>query len=506
MTTPAQTGDDLLPLSAALRLDSLCNEFEATWRDGARPRIEDFLARAAAPDRPDLLRELIALDAYHRGRRGEACRAEDYCDRFPDLDRTWLGRALVHPSGATPCPEAPAGSTADSPAELAVDTLDGPTAGSPIRFGDYELLEEIARGGMGVVYRARQVSLNRAVALKMILAGQFAAPAEVQRFRSEAEAAAGLDHPNIVPIYDVGEHDGRHYFTMKLVDGPSLAALRGAAPPATPADAAQLIATVARAVHHAHQHGILHRDLKPANILLGKTTEGRDPKAESQPKPGGPESEPPSAPASGLRIADYSPQVSDFGLAKRVEGPDGLTETGAVVGTPSYMAPEQAAGQGHRVTTAADVWALGAILYELLTGRPPFKGATVADTLLQVRREEPPPPRALRPGVPRDLETVCLKCLRKDITERYPSALALAEDLERFRTGEPILARPAGAWERAAKWARRHPAAAAVAGVSALAVAAVVAALAVSNVWVTAALGQAKEKEQDARNALAAET
>jgi WD40 repeat protein len=301
--------------------------------------------------------------------------------------------------------------------------LADPTPGTVKYFGDYQLIGEIARGAMGVVYKARQVSLNRPVALKMILAGQLASPGEVARFRREAEAAANLDHPGILPVYEVGEHEGQHYYAMKLVEGGSLAAkipdLVG-----QPRPAATLLARVCRAVHHAHQHGILHRDLKPGNVLV-------DPEG--------------------------TPYVSDFGLTRRMEGDSRVTQSGAIVGTPSYMAPEQAAAKKD-LSIAVDVYALGAILYEVLTGRPPFRADTPLDTLLQVMDREPPRPRSLRPGADPDLETIALKCLQKEPAKRYGSAEALAEDLERWLGGEPILARRSSSGERLVKWARRRPA------------------------------------------------
>jgi hypothetical protein len=318
----------------------------------------------------------------------------------------------------------------------------------PPHIPGYEVLGVLGRGGMGVVYRARQTELNRPVALKLSLAGAYADPREVARFRREAEAAARLQHPHVVQVYDVGEYDGHAYFAMELLEGGSLARKLGGTPqPARPA--AELVQTLARALHHAHQRGILHRDLKPANVLLA---------------------------------ADGTAKVSDFGLARRLDGQLSLTPTGLVLGTPSYMPPEQAGGDNRAVGPAADVYALGAVLYELLTGRPPFKAATSFDTLLQVMTDDPVPPRRLAPGVPRDLETVCLKCLQKDPTKRYGSAEALAEDLGRWLKGEPIRARPAGRGERLWRWCRRNPALAAVTGLAAAALAAV-AGLSLGFVW-----------------------
>ena len=325
-------------------------------------------------------------------------------------------------------------------------------------FGGYELLAELARGGMGVVYRARQKSPRRIVALKMVQAGRLASEGEMKRFRLEAEAVARLEHPHIVPIYEVGEHEGRLYFTMKLVEGGSLAAhLSNLKSPLTNGDAARLLATAARAVHYAHQRGILHRDLKPANILLD---------------------------------AEGEPHLTDFGLAKQLESIDELTVSGAVIGTPSYMSPEQAAGKNRQVTIASDVYSLGAILYELLAGQPPFRSDTPLETMRQVVEDEPVPPSRVRRGVisnqssvsqsvphgqrsapitdllmtgyypapDRDLETICLKCLQKNPAQRYATAEALAEDLERWLRQEPIHARPSAVWEKGIKWTKRHPA------------------------------------------------
>jgi WD40 repeat protein len=321
-------------------------------------------------------------------------------------------------------------------------------------FGDYELLGEIARGGMGVVYRARQVSLGRVVALKMLRDPGLASPEDVERFRREAQSVANLDHPHIVPIYEVGEHQGRPFFSMKLVEGGSLAQHQ-AAFAGRPRAVARLLEVLAGAVHYAHQRGILHRDLKPANVLLQPPA---TPGAEGQGKDGGPPAPPAAAPPAPA-AADCVPLVSDFGLACRI-GTDSEA-TGAVVGTPAYMAPEQARGE-KGVSTAADVYGLGAVLYELLTGRPPFKGATVLETLEQARTQEPVPPRKVNPRADRDLEVICLKCLEKEPGKRYGSAQELADDLRRFAEGRPIRARRVGWAERAVKWARRRPAVAAL--------------------------------------------
>ena len=301
-------------------------------------------------------------------------------------------------------------------------------------FGDYELLEVIGRGGQGVVYRARQKSLSRTVALKVIGLGHWATDAHLKRFRREAEAAASLDHSGIVPIYEVGERDGSCYFSMKLVEGGQLDEVlksasrtdssRGEREPMPIRQAVTLIAKVARTVHYAHEHGILHRDIKPGNILLDQKDE---------------------------------PHLTDFGLARLVETESTITRTMEVLGTPSYMAPEQAVGNNEAVTNVADVYGLGAVLYQLLTGQPPFAGGTTYETIKLLLDTEPRQPRLLNPKIDRDLSTICLKCLEKDPKRRYSSALALAEDLERWLKHEPILARHTGIFTRGRKWVRRNP-------------------------------------------------
>ncbi len=298
----------------------------------------------------------------------------------------------------------------------------------------YEVLGLLGKGGMGVVYKARQLSLDRIVALKMILHAEHAGLAERQRFQAEAEAAARLQHPHIVQVFEVGTHEGLPFLTLEYCPGGSLAQrLDGTPWPIR--ESAHLVETLAGAAQAAHAARVIHRDLNPANVLLSATGQ---------------------------------PKITDFGLAKLL-GEQGRTQTGAVVGTPSYMAPEQASGKAKEVGPAADIYALGVILYELLTGRPPFKAATPLDTILQVVSEEPAPVRRLRPQVPRDLATICHNCLERDPARRYASAGALAEDLRHFLAGEPIRARPISRWERGWKWARRRPAATIASAASAVA-------------------------------------
>ncbi|MHC4401860.1 MAG: protein kinase domain-containing protein [Planctomycetota bacterium] len=382
------------------RVDELIAEYLKAVHSGQAPDRQALLARH--PDLADDLAEFFADE-----------------DHFDSVAGAF--REMTSSGGRSPL------SVATSPTQRPDDTPGSTCDVQAQAFGDYQLLEEIARGGMGVVYKGYQVSLNRPVAVKMILAGRLASAADVRRFHTEAEAAAYLNHPNIVPIYEVGQHEGRPYFSMGLVEGGDLTE-HVARFTEDQRAAARLMATVAQAVHHAHQRGILHRDLKPRNILI-------DPAGQ--------------------------PQVTDFGLAKRMEQSSQLTQSGAVLGTASYMAPEQARAE-KVVTTAVDVYSLGAILYELLTGRPPFRGRTPAGTILQLLDSEPQRPRGINPKIDRDLETICLKCTEKDPGRRYGSAAALAEDLNRWLAGKPISARPVSGRERLWRWCRRNPALAAV--------------------------------------------
>jgi serine/threonine-protein kinase len=345
----------------------------------------------------------------------------------------------------------------------------GPAAGSSpelsfTRLGRFEIRRELGRGGFGVVYLAHDPRLGREVALKVPRAEVLATPELRQRFANEARAAASLDHPNVVPVYEAGEEGEVCYLASAYCPGPTLAAWhRERTEPVPWRTAAELVATVAAAVEHAHERGIVHRDLKPANVLLVRSkVQEPNLKGGSNPKDQKPGAESPWSltlePSLGVEPWDLVlPKVTDFGLAKFMGADEGQTQSGAVLGTPCYMAPEQAAGRNKAVGPAADVWALGVMLYELLTGRPPFQGETALDTLRQVVQDEPVPPARLRPRLPRDLETICLKCLRKEPRERYPQAAELARDLRRFLAGEPIRARPVGPAGRLGRWCRRKP-------------------------------------------------
>lgn len=414
------------------------------WLMGERVPVEAFVRlHASLSTKAQNVLSLIYTEISLRQGLGERPTCEEYVNRFPHFEH----QLRTHFEHASP-------STVDQ-AAVPTRALDarptpqimphGMATAAPRSMQDYLIEATLGRGGMGVVYKAFQRSLNRYVALKMILGGLHAGSEELTRFRLEAEASARLQHPNIVQIYEIGEEDGRPFFCLEYIDGGSLAQkLDGT--PQNPRSTAHLVEQLARAMHHAHERGVVHRDLKPGNILLAK-------------------------PAPGATADSYGvPKITDFGLAKRLDVDQGQTNTGAILGTPSYMAPEQASGNTKSVGPGADIFALGAILYDMLTGRPPFKGSTLADTLQMVQDADPVAVVRLQPKTPRDLETICLKCLQKEPEKRYSSAQALADDLRRFLNGEPVQARPTPIWERGWKWAKRRPALAALYGVSAAAV------------------------------------
>jgi len=412
-------------------IEGVLTEQRARWKWGDRLSVEDYLTRyPALSDHPEDVLDLIYQEFRLRRRLGESPSPAEYVERFPE----W-SEALVTQFAMDEVMRSADGMTEVLPDETANRNLFGNAAATDgpapvIAIEGYEFLGELGRGGMGVVYKARDTQLGRVVALKTITEIGASKSDQIGRFLDEAQAAARLQHPNIITVHAIGQHQGRPYFALEFVEGGDLKK-RLADKPMAPRQAAELVEILARAVQAAHKAGIIHRDLKPSNILL--TGEG-------------------------------VPKVSDFGLAKLLGGDSARTESGQVVGTPSYMAPEQAEGRSKKVGPAADGYSLGAILYEALTGRPPFLGDTQIETLRLVSTTEPVPPRQSRPDVPPDVETICLKCLQKEPAKRYASAQALADDLRRFLDGRPIVARPVGLWERSWRWCSRNPLVAGLAG------------------------------------------
>jgi tetratricopeptide (TPR) repeat protein len=466
----------LLELAPAdrLQLEAWLAEFEEAWDEGRLAAQVERLPPPGQPLRLPALIELVKIDLERSWQRGRHLSLTDYAARYPEL-----GPAEALPSDLILAEDEVCRQFGEAPGTL-LAAPDGAAAGPPTLappappaasrvpcVRGYEVLGKLGQGGMGAVYQARHLRLNRVVALKVVGDAPNARPADLVRFRQEAEMIARLQHANIVQIYEVGEYAGGSYLALECVDGPALdRQVNGI--PQPPREAARLVETLARAVHYAHGQGVIHRDLKPANVLLT---------------------------AAGV------PKITDFGLARPVAVESGLTTAGAVLGTPSYMAPEQADGRLKDIGPHSDVYALGAVLYECLTGRPPFRGATVLDTLAQVRGQEPVPPHRLlgsnRRACPADLETICLKCLHKEPAKRYGSAEALAEDLRRFGADEPIHARPAGRAERLWRWCRRKPAVASLVASAGLLLITVVVALA-AGLW---AVNREKDRTEEALHA-----
>ncbi len=415
------------------RLEPILDRQSRAWLAGGRPTVEELLHGSARAEDPEALLDLIYNEIVVREELGEAAAPEEYLRRFPQLSEDLKLHFDIHRAiGEAELVETPwrGGNDQTLPEFKALPTLP--------ELPDYELVQLLGRGGMGIVYKARQRSLRRTVALKMFEPGRIPTPRDVQRFRTEAEAIARLQHPNIVQIFKIGESDGLPFLALELAENGTLAQ-RLQQLPFSPWAAAALIETLASAIHHAHEQRIVHRDLKPANILFA---------------------------------ADGTPKITDFGLAKLLEdvadSPRDATRTGETIGTPRYMAPEQALGRHDLVGPATDTYALGTLLYECLTGQVPFVSSSVVETLQKISADEPVSPRRLQPSIPRDLATICLRCLMKESHRRYPTAAALADDLRRFLDGRPIVARPTPSWERVWKWSRRRPTHAALIAVAVL--------------------------------------
>ena len=428
-----------------LQLDEVCDQFEQAWQANQIPSLAETLSQVAEDHQQTLVKDLLLIELRYRLVRGAQLKMSHYLQQLPEhtdaIQEVFLRLQNVEDAQAKEektllpnttrtkksrnreaLPMQPA--AAESQALVSLEEIG-------TEFGDYELLDEIGRGGMGVVYRARQKSLDREVAVKMILAGSLADEESIDRFYAEAQAVGQLRHPNIVQIYEVGQHKGYHFFSMDYIEGQSLSEVMRSRS-LTAKECAAYVKTIAEAVHNAHEAGIIHRDLKPANILTDATAQ---------------------------------PLITDFGLAKRIKDDSVMTGTGKIMGTPSYMPPEQISSGNEPISPASDTYALGAILYELLTGRPPFRGESSMDTMLQVLEQEPVAPRVLAPQLDIDLETIALKCLEKIPSQRYESAQALADELGRYLKGQPITARPVTWMERSWRWCKRRPLAATVGSV-----------------------------------------